>query len=1010
MYGTDIPIEIVGGLVSDMAATQLPAGVSPDCKDIAFSESGARTRPGLGVPIGGTPLTGNVVNYLKTFITSNGTLRALAMTDLANLYKETAPGAFGLITQLNDVTIAAPYADSTTIFNREYLALSDGKFGVGMPRQFDDVNLDRVSQVGPGAAPAAADQTTSYTITASPNGLKRVGIFDGMAISTITQVGVLATLTATGSWFTYFQANDTIKIAGAGVAGYNGTYTVVAVLSLNSLTFIASSPSFGASAGGTVEWGYVTVFPTATTAIFSVGAKAGIAGAGVGGYNGNAVIRAMASPAVSLVLSSPAYIGLANSGNGTLTLVGNISAGTREVSVIFVTRQQYLTAPAPFTTWTAAGGNAAIISGIPIGPPNIIQRILCFTGAGGANFFYVTGANATLPGSDMVIADNSSTQVTVDFTDAILLAGTNVDALYNQVELGECAGVIDYKLRNFWWGERAKIGNFNNLTFDGGFTNPGGTPNFPLGWTQDAVFASGGASALAQIQPTIWGDAYAILGNGATATRGLITQSAAKDFRGVPILQAGTAYSARFRARWAVTSGGAPTAGNLQVQLFSASAGSLGLFTVAFGTLTSTYAEYIGPILATQTTIPADLQLRVYANGTPDNRTIFLIDNIELYVTSQPNNVSLVRASRVENPESFDGVTGLLQVAENNGQAMRAAFKVRERLYFVKEHSLHVTSDDASNEPSGWSVDEVSKTVGTPSVRGVGVGEDWVVVADRAGLYIFAGGEPQKISQEIGHSDKKLTLAWDQINWQYGHTLWVTVDTLEKRILVGAPFNGATSPNAILQLDYREIDPQAGVDGASNIAANGPIRIRFTGVMAVMAKSRKWSPWTPSINSCALIERADGSSHLWMGAGTGVPNADKGAIFDLQRTNLTDFSTQQQIPSYYTTSFTPQREQNQTAQTHEHRKLAIYLTMFVEGSGFVNLTAIPNQFGTFLNQRLPSLVLLNPAYGDMEAPIDVEGERIAFKISQSGNASWFRLQKFCVSMISSPTAPVRGSN
>jgi len=42
----------------------------------------------------------------------------------------------------------------------------------------------------------------------------------------------------------------------------------------------------------------------------------------------------------------------------------------------------------------------------------------------------------------------------VDFSDAILLAGTNVDNLFKLVELGDCAGVLDYAQRLFWWGER----------------------------------------------------------------------------------------------------------------------------------------------------------------------------------------------------------------------------------------------------------------------------------------------------------------------------------------------------------------------------------------------------------------------------------------------------------------------------------------------------------------------------------------------------------------------------
>src|SRR6202043_3267063 len=162
-------------------------------------------------------------------------------------------------------------------------------------------------------------------------------------------------------------------------------------------------------------------------------------------------------------------------------------------------------------------------------------------------------------------------------------------------------------------------------------------------------------------------------------------------------------------------------------------------------------------------------------------------------------NASLVRASRVEDPESYDGINGLLSVAENNGQAIRAAFKLRERLYFVKEHSLHITQDDGANEPALWSIAEVSRRLGTPSVRGVGIGEDWVGIAHRTGLYIFNGGEPIKISPEIQATR-------NQNNWEDGHTLWVTVDTKERRICVGAPMGSGTSPNKILMLDYRDLD------------------------------------------------------------------------------------------------------------------------------------------------------------------------------------------------------------
>ncbi len=52
-------------------------------------------------------------------------------------------------------------------------------------------------------------------------------------------------------------------------------------------------------------------------------------------------------------------------------------------------------------------------------------------------------------------------------------------------------GVIGYSERLFWWGERNKQNNWDNLTFDGGFGGAGN--NVPLGWTPDATYFAGGS-------------------------------------------------------------------------------------------------------------------------------------------------------------------------------------------------------------------------------------------------------------------------------------------------------------------------------------------------------------------------------------------------------------------------------------------------------------------------------------------------------------------------------------
>ena len=699
----DAPIEIFGGLVTDISPADLPHGVSPDCQDVVYSEGGVRTRPGLQPVFG--PLAGNpTVNYLKTYITPGGTARALVMDGNGTIYKETSPGVLAAVAS---GIVPNSYAHSTTMFGREYMAISDGRAGNDIPRQFDDTTFDRVSQAGPGAGPAAAADAVA-------------------AIATIARASNVVTV-ATQSAHNLLDG-DQVIIAGVtgGTTSFNGTFAVAGITDSTHFTFNQTGPN----ESGT-------------------------------------------------------------NGTGTAAPVGNISAGVHQVAVVFVTRQGYLTMPSPVVSWTASGGRRVQISEIPMGPSNIVARILCFTGAGGASFFYV-GPGASLPQGNMVVGDNTATSAAFDFSDAILLAGSNVDNLFKLVELGSCSGVVDYAERLFWWGERNKMSNWVNLGFDGGFSGPL-FPHYPLGWTPDPVFAPGGTDEQTNV---VWGAAYSIVGNGTTPTLGMMSQTAVQDALGAPLIQANTDYTVRAR----VARNAALTQGTLHIHLHSTSTAlnTAGLQVTA-AQLTTGFTEFAGQLTPPLAAIPGDLVLRIYADGTPTQFGQFYIDCIEICPAQEPVNASLVRASSVDDPESYDALTGLLFVAENDGQAIRAAFKLRERLHFVKEHSFYVTQDDGTNEPALWTVSEVSRRVGTPSVRGVAVAEDWVVIAHRSGLYLYDGGEPVKISQEIQP-------LWNQINWQYGHTLWVTVDTKERRILIGAPFGSATSPNKVLMLDYRDLD------------------------------------------------------------------------------------------------------------------------------------------------------------------------------------------------------------
>ena len=155
----DAPVDIFGGLVTDMAPADLPLGVSPDCQDVAFTQGGVTTRPGV-VPVFPVVAGNPTVNYLKTYITLDQTLRLLLLDSAGNLWKEASPGN---LAQIASGLALGSYARSTTLFGREYIAISDGKAGADLPRQYDNANFDRVSQVGPGGGVTVADTITNIS-------------------------------------------------------------------------------------------------------------------------------------------------------------------------------------------------------------------------------------------------------------------------------------------------------------------------------------------------------------------------------------------------------------------------------------------------------------------------------------------------------------------------------------------------------------------------------------------------------------------------------------------------------------------------------------------------------------------------------------------------------------------------------------------------------------------------------------------------------------------------------
>lgn len=262
-------------------------------------------------------------------------------------------------------------------------------------------------------------------------------------------------------------------------------------------------------------------------------------------------------------------------------------------------------------------------------------------------------------------------------------------------------------------------------------------------------------------------------------------------------------------------------------------------------------------------------------------------------------------------------------------------------------------------------MDLESPTIGTPSVHGVGIGEDWVVIANRGGLYFFNGGEPIKISQEIQPT-------WDAINWLYAFEMWVKVDVKKKRIYIGAPFCSSIHPNLILMCDYQEgilVDP---------IANDG--------------KGRKWCPWFIAANFGNFIRRPNQDDRFLVGMSDGTA-----MVHEVINNKLSDNGVA--INCYYRTAYISRPEAG--------RQLFGYFTCLARGDGMLTFSTV-RQGGATVAWN--AMTLESPATKDLEKMIDVQSERVSMKLGTNAIDKWFSMAKLTIWVMEHPYAKHRGTN
>jgi hypothetical protein len=267
------------------------------------------------------------------------------------------------------------------------------------------------------------------------------------------------------------------------------------------------------------------------------------------------------------------------------------------------------------------------------------------------------------------------------------------------------------------------------------------------------------------------------------------------------------------------------------------------------------------------------------------------------------------------------------------------------------------------------------------------------------GLYIYTGGAVYKLSQEIQD-------LFDDLNPAAQGSVWVKNDPVARRFYVALPVNGATAPNIIYPLDYRELDT------ASDIASRAPVHISFTGKMICSDLSRKWTKWNVIANCGDLLQRPGGLVAMCVGAGNGQrPGTSPGFanVYQLKDGKYTD-DDYGQVNPYYVTHFVTNHEQEAMLQLGLHRKLFKRYALKITGVGLVQITPLANS----MNNPYPNtqqLPLVADSYVDMGGGLNISTERCAFKIftlplpGQTDNG--FNMGKFIVTLMQEPMSPIR---
>ena len=163
-------------------------------------------------------------NFIKTFVEDNGQVNTLALDDSGVLWEEDVTSNPGVLNAYDSSILPGSFARSVTAEDEEWMVFSNLVAGTDIPRHAS--NLDRISQVGPGAGPSVAGQsggTNVYDILASPDGLTQQAAFSNPA-----NPGHFQAVSWSAGSYRYVSPASNTSLDPCATTHRDGTYTTAA--------------------------------------------------------------------------------------------------------------------------------------------------------------------------------------------------------------------------------------------------------------------------------------------------------------------------------------------------------------------------------------------------------------------------------------------------------------------------------------------------------------------------------------------------------------------------------------------------------------------------------------------------------------------------------------------------------------------------------------------------------------------------------------------------------------